>query len=162
MAGVVTMEITCYNMGKTWEKRDSMEHNICPRCFCAITASGCACKQSTEVNAYDQLPVGTLLHNRYQVGGVRGGDAWSIEYYGLDTRENLRVTIREFFSHSFAYREKTQGPTVSPLNKDYDGFLNEFRTQTGVCADFGVRLALSVSRCEPPPLQYEKIKQYSK
>ena len=72
------------------------EANVCPRC-------GRNTADYTAANHH--LRPGSILDDRYVVGGVLGQGGFGVTYIGLDTRIRKRVAIKEYFPTSVVMRE---------------------------------------------------------
>jgi len=59
-----------------------------------------------------QLPVGTMLRGRYQVGRVLGQGGFGITYIAWDTLMENVVAVKEFFPGSTVNRNTAYSPTV--------------------------------------------------
>ena len=44
--------------------------------------------------------VGSMLRNRYRIGGIIGKGGFGITYFGFDTNLERRIAIKEYFSYS--------------------------------------------------------------
>jgi serine/threonine protein kinase len=51
------------------------------------------------------LPIGTVLHNRFEITGFLGEGGFGITYLGFDKTLERKVAVKEFFPHTFAFRE---------------------------------------------------------
>ena len=76
--------------------------DICPHCGAA----------GYEDNATDQLPVGTMLRERYLMGRVLGQGGFGITYIGLDTQKDEIVAIKEFFPRAMVNRNISRSTMV--------------------------------------------------
>ncbi len=87
---------------------------LCMGCMLPLSEGDSKCAHcgypSSGINPPEYLPLRTVLNERYLVGRVLeiGGD--SAVYIGIDTQDNGRVTIREFFPAGLAVR--TAGKTA--------------------------------------------------
>ncbi len=95
-----------------------MESNrICMGCMGVLQEGETKCGRcgypSAGINPAEYLPVRTMLNERYMVGRVLeiGGD--SAVYIGLDTSDNSRVTIREFFPPELSRRTERVGVSAA-------------------------------------------------
>lgn len=81
---------------------------VCPHC-------GCSVRQNNDSN---QLPVGTVLRNQYQVGRVLGQGGFGITYIGWDTYLDMAVAIKEFYPSAWVNRDVTQSYSVRVNTQD--------------------------------------------
>jgi serine/threonine protein kinase len=105
--------------------------STCPICQSDVheLTSQCeACGASLDNN---QLPAGSMLNNRYEIGSVLGRGGFSLTYKAKDKALNRVLAIKELFPEN-AIRT---GPTVTvpkQTTSDYQqsitGFLNEAQT----------------------------------
>ena len=79
------------------------EQAVCPRC-------GWGAEQNNEPH---QLPVGTILAGKYQVGRVLGQGGFGITYLGWDLNLDIRVCIKEFFPASAVNRDHSRTSAVT-------------------------------------------------
>lgn len=79
------------------------EQAVCPRC-------GWGAEQNNEPH---QLPVGTILAGKYQVGRVLGQGGFGITYLGWDLNLDIRVCIKEFFPASAVNRDHNRTSAVT-------------------------------------------------
>ncbi len=91
---------------------------FCPYCMERIGEDGLcpACGQNADSyqTASHCLSPGTLLAERYAIGGVLGEGGFGITYIGLDLRLDLRVAVKELFPAGKAARQAGDGKTVLP------------------------------------------------
>ena len=73
----------------------TIESPVCPHC-------GYPAKPQNEPH---QLPVGTMLRGRYQVGRVLGQGGFGITYLGRDTLMETTVAIKEFYPSGIVTRD---------------------------------------------------------
>ena len=92
-----------------------METNLCPSCFRLIDSSVCPhCYYPRESkNQSHQLPIGTVLRERYRIGKVLGQGGFGITYLGWDTLLESKVAIKEFYPGSLVNRDCGVSPNVS-------------------------------------------------
>ena len=83
-----------------------MEERRCERCFAPTVRAVCEhCGWPVQGhNEPHQLPVGTLLGGRYQIGKVLGQGGFGITYLGWDRQERREVAVKEFFPASIVFR----------------------------------------------------------
>ena len=60
-----------------------MAEGRCPACFSELSGAVCGC--GYHENANHQLPIGTMLRKRYQIGRVLGQGGYGITYLCWDT-----------------------------------------------------------------------------
>lgn len=80
-----------------------VETDVCPHC-------GWTAQQDNERH---QLPVGTVLADKYIVGRVLGQGGFGITYLGLECNLNLLVCIKEFFPHNTVNRDSAQSRFIN-------------------------------------------------
>lgn len=83
----------------------------CENCFSEydeeVAAGVCPyCGYSQEDTPDDPryLPIGTLLHDRYIIGGVVGAGGFGITYKAWDTKHNVCKAIKEYFQQGVVNR----------------------------------------------------------
>ena len=83
-----------------------MEERRCERCFAPTVRAVCEhCGWPVQGhNEPHQLPVGTVLGGRYQIGKVLGQGGFGITYLGWDRQERREVAVKEFFPASIVFR----------------------------------------------------------
>ena len=86
----------------------------CISCMNAIDSAVCPyCGYPVHTrNEPHQLPVGTMLRGRYQVGRVLGQGGFGITYMAWDTLMENVVAVKEFFPGSTVNRNTAYSPTV--------------------------------------------------
>ena len=70
------------------------------------------------------LPCGAVLAGRYVVGRILGEGGSAITYIAYDLKLNLRVCIREFFSHGDANRNSKQNSKIYWNSQNADDLKN--------------------------------------
>ena len=112
--------------------------DICPRC---------GCDQSVYVTPPHILAPGTLVNNRYLVGGILGEGGFGITYIGLDTLLDYHVAVKEFFPNGMVTRNSTVSTDVVTIStgtnhdfffKSRENFLREARTLAKYTKEEGV------------------------
>ena len=88
-----------------------VETDICPHC--GWTA--------TQNNERHQLPVGTVLADKYVVGRVLGQGGFGITYLGLECNLNMLVCIKEFFPHNTVNRDSARSRFVNVNTQTMEG-----------------------------------------
>ena len=78
-----------------------MNHKFCPRCMGPVE-EGQSCRACGLLGADykpspHHLPPGTVLKERYLVGGVLGEGGFGVTYVGRDLQLELKVAIKEYF-----------------------------------------------------------------
>lgn len=93
-----------------------MPDRFCPYCMGRPGEDGRCPACGRNADSYQPeahcLPPGTLLAERYTIGGVLGEGGFGITYIGLDQRLDLRVAVKEFFPAGKAMRQAEDGKTV--------------------------------------------------
>ena len=84
---------------------------VCPHCGYPVRPQ----------NESHQLPVGTVLRNRYQVGKVLGQGGFGITYVGRDTLLETTVAIKEFYPSGMVNRRSEQSLRVECLTEQMAG-----------------------------------------
>lgn len=83
-------------------------NKLCPHCFCETDRDPCPeCgfkKDSYKRNSIF-LNMGSILNNRYQIGGVLGTGGFGITYLAYDTNLKRKVAVKEYFPRNFASRD---------------------------------------------------------
>ena len=87
------------------------------RCLCCMeTISGDHCPHCGYPLRYrydgHQLPVGTLLRDRYQLGRVLGQGGFGITYLAWDTLMQQKVAVKEFYPSSIVIRNSVVSRNV--------------------------------------------------
>ena len=67
--------------------------------FCPL----CGGNQNAEIPPHCLMP-GTILHEKYIVGGVIGEGGFGITYIGRDTVLDMKVAVKEYFPNGFVNR----------------------------------------------------------
>lgn len=97
----------------------------CPHCVMQLEEGSALCPQCGKnvaaKNEAHQLPVGTLLENRYWIGSVIGEGGFGITYIGRDTKLDMRVAVKEYYPFGIANRYHTASQALSVSKSDVDG-----------------------------------------
>ena len=80
-----------------------MESHVCPHC-------GWTEEQNNERH---QLPVGTVLADKYLIGRALGQGGFGITYLGLEVNLNMVVCVKEFYPSSTVNRDSSQSMVVN-------------------------------------------------
>ena len=91
--------------------QNTIDSPVCPHC-------GYPAHSQNEPH---QLPVGTLLRNRYQVGKVLGQGGFGITYLGRDTLMETTVAIKEFYPSGVVNRRSEMSTQVECLTEKMTG-----------------------------------------
>ncbi len=113
----------------------------CPYCMCPLEQDGpcpdCGRDRDSYVPAPHHLPVGTVLRNRYLLGGVLGEGGFGITYIGIDLDLEKRVAVKEYFPTNGASR-LPGGPNVAGFSgaagKLYDSGRERFLREARIMA----------------------------
>ena len=93
-----------------------MENKLCQSCFREY--EGALCPHCGGIrNEEHQLPIGTILHGRYQIGRVLGQGGFGITYLGRDRLLGNTVAVKEFFPGSTVFRKNEDSLSVSCINR---------------------------------------------
>ena len=87
-----------------------IDSQVCPSCGYPVQSQ----------NEPHQLPVGTMLRGRYQVGKVLGQGGFGITYLGFDTLMETVVAIKEFYPTGMVNRKSEQSAQVECLTEKMD------------------------------------------
>ena len=87
------------------------EADICPHCGWS----------GERANEFHQLPVGTVLGERYTVGRVLGQGGFGITYLGWDAQLEQTVAVKEFYPGGLVNRENTQSLSVRINSRSVEG-----------------------------------------
>ena len=91
-----------------------MQKNLCPGClreFEGTVCPQCGYPESGH-NAAHQLPIGTVLRGRYQVGRALGQGGFGITYLAWDKLMLQPVAIKEFFPTGTVFRKSATSLTL--------------------------------------------------
>jgi serine/threonine protein kinase len=108
-----------------------MEFNKCYACMRELDASVGKCRHcgynnrtSPTLQPDYALPCGAVLAGRYVVGRILGESSFAITYIAYDLKLNLRVCIREFFSHGDTNRNSKQSSMIYWNSQNADDLKN--------------------------------------
>lgn len=96
-----------------------MEKHYCPYCM-SPPGEGMICPScGADTSAYavqpHHLPLGTVLRERYVVGGVLGEGGFGITYIGVDRRLEAKVAIKEYYPIDKAVRNSTTSVEITRI-----------------------------------------------
>ena len=91
--------------------QNTIDLPVCPYCGYPVQPQ----------NEPHQLPVGTMLRNRYQVGRVLGQGGFGITYLGRDTLMETTVAIKEFYPSGVVNRRSEVSTHVECLTEKLAG-----------------------------------------
>jgi len=89
----------------------------CLQMFDGETCPHCGYPASSRNDSH-QLPVGTLLRGRYQLGQVLGQGGFGITYLALDTLMKTTVAVKEFFPSGTVFRDCASSTLVNCVTAD--------------------------------------------
>lgn len=105
----------------------------CPNCFNELGARAKKCSSCGEVLSEVKndgfLPVGTIVNDRYYIGKIYKKETAFVVYSAYDTKNDVKVLIREFSGEAFLNGDFK--PTI-PKPRLVDRFLNYSRSLASV------------------------------
>lgn len=84
------------------------EYEMCPYC---------GYYEGDTLDEINQLPIGTILNNRYIVGRVLGFGGFGITYKVWDKKLSTVCAVKEFFPSSFVNRNPNTNEIIIFLKK---------------------------------------------
>jgi len=101
-----------------------VENKRCKSCFETLTGDLCPRCGYPHKNAaqFHQLPVGTILAERYQIGRVLGQGGFGITYLGWDMMASAKVAIKEFYPSSIVNRDTSRDSFVRCNTADMEPY----------------------------------------
>ena len=92
----------------------------CIRCMRMTESAVCSACGYPEAgqNAVHQLPVGTVLRDRYQIGAVLGQGGFGITYLAWDMLMEQAVAVKEFFPGGVVFRRSSASTTVECVTEE--------------------------------------------
>ena len=92
----------------------------CIRCMGMSESAVCSHCGYPEAgqNAAHQLPVGTVLRERYQIGRVLGQGGFGITYLAWDLLMEQAVAVKEFFPGGVVFRRSSASTTVECVTEE--------------------------------------------
>ena len=85
------------------------KEKLCSNCFKPIKSEPCCyCGYKKTTGRVDAgvLPVGTILKERYSIGGVLGKGGFGITYKAYDIKDLRIVAVKEYYPGGIIYRER--------------------------------------------------------
>ncbi len=113
--------------------QDTLEKLNCRCCFSKISSYPChECGFNEEEYQPDPivLPIGSILQDRYVIGGVIGKGGFGITYLAYDKKLERKIAVKEYYPYGLALRA-TEDTTVfitgddGVFHKGADRFYNE-------------------------------------
>lgn len=97
--------------------------SYCPYCMHEIADDISICDRcGRNIREYQHpahiLKQGTILNNRYMIGGLIGEGGFGVTYIGLDTLLQYRVAIKEFFPNGMVNRNNTISNEVMSISTE--------------------------------------------
>ncbi len=121
---------------------ETLDKKYCPYCM-APAGEGHTCPKCGRALA-DYMPQphhlqpGTVLADRYAVGGVLGEGGFGITYIGLDRRLETRVAVKEYYPRDKVSRDATVSVVVTspigPQAKSYEKGKQRFLKEAQIMA----------------------------
>ena len=119
--------------------QDTIEKLNCVCCFSKISSYPCPeCGFDREEYQPDPivLPIGSVLQDRYVIGGVIGKGGFGITYLAYDKKLERKIAVKEYYPYGLALRT-TEDTSVfisgddGVFNKGADKFYNEAKMIAG-------------------------------
>jgi serine/threonine protein kinase len=105
---------------------DERLKGLCPNCLepngGTFPCPACGFVPSEEQEGWNRLRPGTLLQDRYLIGGILGRGGFGITYRGKDLRLELPLAIKEYFPAGLAARESTSRQVSASGSEDAEDF----------------------------------------
>ena len=102
---------------------------LCPFCMAKNEAEAEICKVCGRPiktsNGVHELPVGTLLFNRYYVGKTMRQGGFGITYVGCDIKLDKKIAIKEYFPQGMVNRLSSHSCEVVSVDNSKDIFERE-------------------------------------
>jgi len=116
-----------------------MEKTICPSCFREYEGAKCPHCNGAH-NHEHQLPVGTLLRDRYKIGKVLGQGGFGITYIAWDTLMHRTVAVKEFYPSGTVFRRSQRSLELECVSKElvphYEYSKERFLREAGALVKF--------------------------
>lgn len=122
-------------------------NRLCPQCMKEMRGerrgfcTNCGFDFRKMLNEVHQLQPFTMLQGRYIIGKVIQQGGSGIIYVGLDSMQNKKVVIQEFYPNGFVAREENGTAMVMPLTEklqiNFEAWRDRFLEQAGKLAGLG-------------------------
>lgn len=122
-------------------------NRLCPQCMKEMRGerrgfcTNCGFDFRKMLNEVHQLQPFTMLQGRYIIGKVIQQGGTGIIYVGLDSMQNKKVVIQEFYPNGFVAREENGTAMVMPLTEklqiNFEAWRDRFLEQAGKLAGLG-------------------------
>lgn len=122
-------------------------NRLCPQCMKEMRGerrgfcTNCGFDFRKMLNEVHQLQPFTMLQGRYIIGKVIQQGGSGIIYVGLDSMQNKKVVIQEFYPNGFVAREENGTAMVMPLAEklqiNFEAWRDRFLEQAGKLAGLG-------------------------
>ena len=92
---------------------------LCENCFAEAATGKCSVCGFSALDYVPEpsvLPCGTMLHSRYVIGRVIGRGGFGITYLAYDTKNDIRIAVKEFYPNNLALRGSGD-PVVAVTNQ---------------------------------------------
>lgn len=115
------------------------EKKLCENCFEEIKTSRCPCcgyDPSDSVSSPTLLQPGSVLSDKYIVGGVIGVGGFGVTYLAYDKSEGRKVAIKEYFPRDIAHRAAYDPAVIADDSEIFDEGAEKLFREAKMVSDF--------------------------
>lgn len=115
------------------------EKKLCENCFEVVKTSRCPCcgyDPSDSVSSPTLLQPGSVLAEKYTVGGVIGVGGFGVTYLAYDKSEGRRVAIKEYFPRDVAHRAAYDPAVIADDPEIFDEGAEKLFREAKMVSDF--------------------------
>lgn len=113
--------------------------NLCENCFEEIKTPRCPCcgyDSSDGVSSPTLLQPGSVLSEKYTVGGVIGVGGFGVTYLAYDKSEERRVAVKEYFPRDIAHRAAYDPAVIADDAEIFDEGAEKLFQEAKLVSDF--------------------------